>query len=112
LYQPKLAYDPVTVHQYRSQMLPNARLAGLLYKEPASAQRRLAPLLFAEVHLPKAPHGKVPRLHSHLPADRYVFCWDPRRRSGYLLVDPRPQDHGELHFQVHWDASESVVRSP
>src|SRR5205807_7539813 len=84
LLQPEQAYETVAVHPYQTHMLPNSRLAGLLYKDAASSKRRLAPLLFAEVHLPKAPHGKVPRLHSGLPADRYVFCWDPRRRCGYL----------------------------
>jgi len=119
LYQPYEAHDPVTVNPYHSHMLPNARLAGLLYKDLASPQRRFAPLLFAEVHLPKAPHGMVPRLQSRLPADRYVFCWDPRRRSGYLLASPRPKDRGELHFHVSWESSDtaapaaqSIVRSP
>jgi hypothetical protein len=110
--QPDQAHDAVDVNNYHSHMLPNARMAGLLYKDTDSSQRSLAPLLFAEVHLPKAPHGKTPRLHSRLPADRYVFCWDPRRRCGYLLAAPQAKDHGELHFQVHWESSpESVVRS-
>jgi hypothetical protein len=119
LFQPGQAHDPVTVNPYHSQMLPNARLAGLLYKDLASSQRRFAPLLFAEVHLTKAPSGLAPRLQSRLPADRYVFCWDPRRRCGYLLASPRAKDHGEVHFQVHWEspeaiasAKQSVVHSP
>jgi hypothetical protein len=118
LFQPEEAYDRVAVRQYRSHMLPNARMAGLLQKDATSPERRLAPLLFAEVSLPKAPNGKVPQLHSRLPSDRYVFCWDPRRRSGYLLAAPRAKDTGDLHFQVRWEASEtiaatkSVVHSP
>ena len=119
LFQPAQAYDPVAVNPYRSQMLPNGRLAGLVQRDGGSAQRRLARLLFAEVHLPKAPQGKQPRLHSRLPSDRYVFSWDPWRRCGYLLADPRATDKGELHFQVHWETTasvgteaESVVRSP
>src|SRR5205085_6371843 len=101
---------------YHIQLLPNALLAGLLYRDAESSQRRFAPLLFAEVHLPTAPHGKTPRLHSRLPADRYVFCWDPRRRCGYLLAAPRIKDHGDMQFQVRWEAGEvataqSVVRS-
>jgi hypothetical protein len=111
LSQPHQAHDAVDVNDYHSHMLPNARMAGLLYKDPGSAQRRLAPLLFAEVHLPKAPQGKTPRLHSRLPADRYVFCWDPLRRCGYLLAAPQAKDDGELRFQVHWE-TKSVVRSP
>jgi hypothetical protein len=115
LSQPQQAYGPLAVNQYQSYMLPNARLAGLLHKDAASAQCRLADLVFAEVHLPKAPHGQVPRLHSRLPADRYVFCWDARRRCGYLLAAPRNQDHGDLRFQVHWESAamaQSLVRSP
>jgi hypothetical protein len=103
LSQPRQAYQPVAVSPYRSQMLPGARLAGLVQRDSASEQRRLAALLFAEVHLPKAPPGKVPSLHSRLPADRYVFCWDPRRHCGYLLATPRAIDRGELRFQVHWE---------
>lgn len=119
LFQPEQAYERVAVSQYQSHMLPNARLAGLLQKDAASLSRRLTPLLFAEVELPRAPHGKVPQLHSRLPSDRYVFCWDPRRRCGYLLAAPRAKDRGELRFQVRWEATEaiaskaeSVVRSP
>lgn len=113
LSQPGAAYEGIAVNQYHSHMLPNARLAGLLYKDAGSLQRRFAPLLFAEVHLPKAPHGKAPRLHSRLPADRYVFCWDARRCCGYLLAAPPAKEHGELRFQVHWESpAQSVVRSP
>jgi hypothetical protein len=108
LFQPEQAYDRIAVNRYRSEMLPNARLAGLVQKDATSSQRRMVPLLFAEVHLPKAPSGKVPRLSSRLPSDRYVFCWDPRRRCGYLLAAPRSKDSGELHFQVHWEAGEKV----
>lgn len=116
LFQPQQAHARVAVSPYQSQMLPNARLAGLVQTNAASSVRRLASLLFAEVSLPKAPHGKVPRLHSRLPSDRYVFCWDPRRRCGYLLAAPRAKDQGELHFQVSWETAEtatpSIVRSP
>jgi hypothetical protein len=109
LFRPNQAHATVTVEPYQSHMLPNARLAGLLYKDLRSSERRFAPLLFAEVHLPKAPHGKVPQLHSRLPADRYVFCWDPRRHCGYILASPRPKDEGELHFQIHWESSQDVA---
>jgi len=111
LFQPEQAYDRVAVSQYQSHMLPNARLAGLLQKDATSPERRLVALLFAEVQLPKAPPGKVPRLHSRLPSDRYVFCWDARRRCGYLLAAPRAKDDGDLHFQVRWEASETVAQS-
>jgi hypothetical protein len=84
-------------------MRPNARLAGLLSKDPDEDGRRLVPFLFAEVHLPKVPRDKVPQLRSRLPASHWVFCWDQRRQRGYLLVTPRPKDEKELRFQVEWE---------
>jgi hypothetical protein len=56
------------------------------------------------VSLPHAPRGKEPRLTSKLPANRWVFCWDARRRCGYLLATPRASDHDELRFHVSWDS--------
>jgi hypothetical protein len=102
LRQPDETYEKVTSENYRARMLPNARLAGLVYKDTLSADRQLVPLLFAEVSLPKAPSEKTPSLRSRVPADHWVFCWDQRRRAGYLLVTPRPKDQGELRFHVDW----------
>src|SRR5205807_8194409 len=100
--QPVQAYDKVVSEKYQTQMLPNARLAGLLHTDPVSAERSLVTLLFAEVHLTGAPTGKVPRLTSRVPEDRWVFCWDRRRRYAYLLVTPRLRDRGDLRFHVEW----------
>ncbi len=102
LWQPDQAYDKVASNQYHTRMIPNARLAGLLHKEVDSPERQLVPFLFAEVHLPRVPFGKTPRLHSRVPVDHWVFCWDSRRRRGYLLVAPRPKDTGTLRFHVGW----------
>jgi hypothetical protein len=83
-------------------MRANARLAGLLTREEEAEAHRLVPLVFAEVHLPAAPAGKMPQLHSALPASRWVFCYDARRRCGYLLAMPRAVDSDELRFRVVW----------
>jgi hypothetical protein len=103
LRRPEESHEPVVSERYRAQMFPNARLAGLVRKKGDSSQRELAPLIFAEVHLPNAPKGKVPRLHSRMPADHWVFNWDPRRKCGYLLVTPRAKDTGDLEFRVRWE---------
>jgi hypothetical protein len=101
LTQPRRAYDKVYVDKYTAEMLPNARLAGLLTPE-GEDNRRLVPFLFAEVSLPKAPPGKVPRLSSRLPARNYVSVWDGRRRCLYVLAMPRARDATELRFRIEW----------
>jgi hypothetical protein len=105
LHQPAQPYEMVISEQYQTQMLPNARLAGLVQKKGDDSQRQLVPLLFAEVRLPKAPKGAVPRLRTRIPEDHWVFLWDSRRKCGYLLVTPRAKDTGNLRFQVHWEQS-------
>jgi hypothetical protein len=47
-------------------------------------------------------------LQSRVPSTHYVFCWDERRNTGYLLLEPRPGDKDEVRFHVHWDAKESA----
>ena len=46
--------------------------------------------------------GRVPRLQSRVPANNYVFVWDGRRGSGYLIVIPPARERGELKFEVRW----------
>ncbi len=96
---PPAPEEDVAVGDYRARLWSNGRLAGLVRKE--GAVRRLAPLAFAEVRLPDAPAGKEPRLTSRLPSGRWVFLWDGRRRTGYLLTMPRADDR-ELRFRVSW----------
>jgi len=103
LHQPDQPYELVVSERFQSQMLPNARLGGLVQKKADQSTRQLVPLLFAEVHLPRVPAGASPRLQSRIPAEHWVFNWDSRRKCGYLLVTPRPKDIGDLRFQVHWD---------
>ncbi len=96
--------------KYQVEMLPNGRLAGLIRKEKEDDTQPLVPFLFAEVHLPKGKPGQLPVLHGKLPSSRYVFCWDERRQSGYLLVQPRANEDKELRFHVEWVSAE-VVRA-
>jgi hypothetical protein len=100
---PESTYETIKVSRYRAEMRPNARMAGLLTASGDQDNRRLVPFLFAEVHLPKAPAGKVPRLSSRVPSRHWVFNWDGRRRCGYLLVAPRQKDDKEVRFHVSWE---------
>jgi hypothetical protein len=102
---PGTAYRKVITPRYQTEMRPNARLAGLLRAGDENG-RRLVPFVFAEVKLPKAPAGKTPRLHSRIPGKQWVFCWDQRRKCGYLLVTPRKKDLHELRFHVKWSVDQ------
>ena len=99
---PEAAHEQTTSSKYRAQVLPNGRLAGLLTKE-TDEKSNLVPFVFAEFHFPNAPAGKVPHLHSRVPESHWVFCWDSRRRCGYLLVTPRARDSQEMRFHVDWE---------
>jgi hypothetical protein len=97
--------------KYQAQMPPNGRLAGLITPDEEDEEvKHLIPFIFMEVHLPKAPDGKTPWLHSRLPDSRWVFCWDARRKCGYLLLMPRAKDRDELRFNVDWN-DQSIARS-
>jgi hypothetical protein len=101
---PEATYDKVTVGKFEARMLPNSRLAGLLTVSPDDEDGRvLVPFVFAEVHLPDAPPGQAPKLSGRVPEKNYVFCWDARRRTGYLLVTPRGKDQRELRFKIDWE---------
>ncbi len=108
VHLPATAHERVASDKYRTEMMPNARLAGLVSKEKGGDTLSLAHLVFAEVRLPDAEPGRVPRLHSRLPDDRYVFCWDARRGCGYLLAAPGPRPERELRFRVEWQSSGAV----
>lgn len=97
-------YPKVHTGEFEAELWPNARLAGLVTKGREDDERRLVPMLFAEVALPKAPAGKTPRLTSRLPEDNWVFAWDARRKTGYVLALPRSRDRQRLTFQFHWEA--------
>jgi hypothetical protein len=109
---PEKAHEKVTVDKYEVQMLPNARLAGLLTKtDDVADNRSLIPLLFAEVALPDAPFGKTPTLRGKLNENRWVFCWDAWGKRGYLLVMPRASDQKEIRFQIEWQAAAGPMAS-
>jgi hypothetical protein len=98
---PDAAYEKVASGRYEARMRPNARLAGLVNKgEDADT---LVPFVFVEVRLPDGPPGKAPRLRSKLAEKQWLWCWDARRRCGYLLVTPREKDQKELRFRVEWE---------
>jgi hypothetical protein len=99
---PEKAYDKVTSGKYQARLWPNARLAGLVAKDGDDDGSRLVPFVFAEVSLPAGPPDQTPRLRSPLPGTSWVFCWDERRRCGYLLVIPPFKHRGELRFHVTW----------
>jgi hypothetical protein len=107
IHLPQEKHEQVKSDKYHTQGYANGRLAGLLGKEKEDAGKALLPMVFAEVHLPKAPAGKTPRLTSKLPSRSWVFNWDPRRRCGYLLAVPREKDKEELRFAVHWEEATS-----
>ncbi|HEV3204241.1 MAG TPA: hypothetical protein VGY77_07655, partial [Gemmataceae bacterium] len=109
---PEIRYEKTATVKYYAQMIPNQRLAGLMTSSQEEHGKHLVPMVFVEVPFPKAPSGKVPQLTSRLPANHYVFCWDRRRKCGYLLVAPGSKDREELKFHVKWEADEGggVVR--
>lgn len=85
---------------FRAQLPANGRLAGLVRTGDA---REVVPLVFAEVpRLPGARPDRAPRLRSRLPGRSWVFLWDARRKAGWLLAMPRPDDQGEMRFRVDW----------
>jgi hypothetical protein len=100
---PDTAYEPVKVKHYEARMRPNARLAGLLTTPDDEDVKEFVPFIFCEVHLPRAPEGKTPRLTSRLNERSWAFLWDARRRSGYLLLTPRQRDTREARFHVEWE---------
>lgn len=100
---PDASFDRVRSGKYQADMQPNTRLAGLI-RAGEKEESHLVSFRFAEVELPQAPAGKTPHLHGNLPDDCWAFCWDERRRAGYLLILPRAKDIGALRFRVDWDA--------
>jgi hypothetical protein len=103
---PGTAYDKVSTSKFQVRMMPNARLAGLVHKEKEDDGQALIPFIFAELALPEGPAGRTPRLSSRLPSSQYVFCWDARRRVGYLLFMPGAREQQELRFHVHWEVGD------
>jgi hypothetical protein len=91
---------------FQADVWANAHLAGLVRKPAPGQLPNLVPLVFAEVSLPDGPEGKVPRLRTRLAEDRWAFCWDARRRVGYVIALPRAGKPGEIRFQIDWQSPE------
>lgn len=100
---PAQPYERVTTPKYTSQTWPNARLAGLLTEDGQEDNRRLVPLLFAQVRLTPPMPGRVPRLRSCLRERSWAFLWDARLQTGYLLIVPPSRERREVRFDVRWD---------
>jgi len=102
---PSESYGKVVTARYKVRIPPNARLAGLLRKARDEDGQPLVPFVFAEVSLPRIRSNQTPKLHSRLPSSHWVFLWDPRRCTGYLLATPRVKDGPTLRFSVEWPAT-------
>jgi len=87
---------------FQADVWANAHLAGLVRKPAPGQLPNLVPLVFAEVPLANCPAGKVPRLRTRLAEARWAFCWDARRRVGYLIAMPRAGKPDEIRFQIEW----------
>jgi len=99
---PQETHHKVVNAGFQTKIQPNARLAGLLIKTEGGIDHPLVPMIFREIHFPKAPAGKTPSLHGRLPGPNWVFIYDERRATGYLLVRPRANDIDEIRFTVEW----------
>jgi hypothetical protein len=96
-------HEKVVSARYLAQIQPNERLAGLLAKTAGEKAHPLIPLIFREVPFTKAPAGKTPSLRGRLPGRNWVFTYDARRATGYLLIRPRAQDTDAIRFTVEWN---------
>ena len=110
---PEATHDKVVTTKYQVEMLPNGRLAGLIRKEKTDDGQALVPFVFTEVQLPKKRPGCEPKLHSKIASNRWVFVYDERRNSGYLLVTsgPKGDEKRRCTFHVEWQPKSAVRRS-
>jgi hypothetical protein len=102
LARPDQRYEQMKTDKHLARSWPNARLAGLVTKPGEDEDRNLVPLLFAEVKLSPPAAAGAPRLRSRVSSQNYVFAWDARRSTGYLLVLPPSRESGDLKFEVRW----------
>lgn len=99
VHLPTQWHPPITSDRFRTQIPANARLAGLI-RNKTDSDSPVVPMIFVEVALPHLQPGVRPRLRSSLPSNQWVFLWDPRRQTGYLLAAPRTLQGPELRFRV------------
>jgi hypothetical protein len=52
----------------------------------------------------------VPRLHSKVAANRWVFVYDDRRNVGYIVATTtRAGEETEMRFRVEWQPVEQAI---
>ena len=83
----------------------NSRLAGLV-RTGDDGEKKLTPMAFSEIALPNGPPNAEPRLRSKLADSNWVFIWDARRRTGWLLVALPATSEREIRFHIDWKNSE------
>jgi hypothetical protein len=93
---PELRHDRVTSGAYEARMPPNARLAGLMSMDEEDDRQDLVPLAFVEVAFKAA--SAPPTVTSRLPQKDWIFLWDERRSTGYLLVRIGRREKPKLEF--------------
>jgi hypothetical protein len=98
------AAEPSRSGVYQAVYRPNARLAGLI-RTGDEGEKKLVPLAFSEVALPNGPPDAEPCLRTKLPDNNWVFIWDARRKTGWLLVALPATADREIHFRIDWKAS-------
>ncbi|MFL5342191.1 MAG: C25 family cysteine peptidase [Gemmataceae bacterium] len=103
LSRPEESYPEVKKEKYTARTLPNGRMAGLLTKGMEEESRVFVPFLFAEVKLTPRAAGKVPHLKTKVSERSWVFVWDSRRNSGYLLMIPPTKAKPNTPFDVAWE---------
>jgi hypothetical protein len=116
---PPTSHPEVVGDRYQIAIPPNARLAGLVHKNATAGKQSLVPFVFTEVALPQVPRDAKPRLKGSISANHWVFLWDARRRTGWLLVAPPPSVMNpmfstahtrRLTFSVEWSAAQVAAK--
>ena len=102
-----LAKSPHTHKNYHQDLRVLKQYLDSVKLSPHSAQ----PQDMAKFAGQLAKPGQTPVLHGKVPSSHYVFCWDERRQTGYLLIQPRANEDKEMRFHVDW-ISADVVRYP
>src|SRR5262249_7268705 len=108
---PAELHDKVTSGRYRVGMPPNGRLAGLIRKTGEEDNAPVVPMVFAEVALPQVRPGATRGLRTRWRASQWVFLWDARRQTGYLLATPKVGEAKQLRFAVEWTSLRMAGRT-
>jgi hypothetical protein len=90
---------------YQAVYRPNSRLAGLI-RTGDDGEKKLTPMAFSEIALANGPPNAEPRLRTKLADSNWVFIWDARRRTGWLLVALPATAEREIRFHIDWKNNE------